>query len=289
MSIDPSRIRGFVAIALLACFAFVQAIAFGVISGSNFKSGFNLFSRAEDVQEGRKAAAEVEKQLPLVKDPEVFNYVNDLGKRLATVAPNNYDYPWTFKVVNSSDINAFALPGGFIYVNRGAIESAENEAELAGVVGHEEGHVVMRHSTHRASELILAQYPLALMGGALGQGGALGALAKIGIGFSANSILLHNSRGAEAQADQVGAYICYHAGYDPRSMAQFFETIEKRYPQRTLEFFSDHPNPEHRIERIDAEIPELGPPRQWRSDSSEFRAIKEKLSKMPPAPKPKSS
>jgi len=287
MRVQPKRICGLLLALLLGCFGFMQEMAFGVISATNFKPGFNLFSRAEDIQEGRNAAAQVDKQMPLINDAVVLNYVNELGRRLATVSPNNYDYAWTFKVVNSSDINAFALPGGFIYINRATIESAENEAQLAGVVAHEEGHVVMRHSTHRASELVLAQFPLALLGGALGQGGALGALAKMGIGFGANSILLKNSRSVEAQADQVGAYICYHAGYDPHAMPQFFEIIQKKYPQRTLEFFSDHPNPERRIEKVDAEIPELGPPRQWRPDTAEFRTVRDRLSKMPAAPKAK--
>jgi beta-barrel assembly-enhancing protease len=183
-------------------------------------------------------------------------------------------------VVNSSDINAFALPGGFIYVNRATIEAAENEAQLAGVIAHEEGHVVMRHSTHRASEIALAKFPLAIIGGL-----SSSQLTQLGIGFGLNSILLHNSRGAEAQADQVGAYIMYHSGYDPHAMAQFFEIIQKKYPQKTLEFFSDHPNPEHRIEKVDAEIPELGPTRDWRKDSPEFHAIKERLLRLPPAPK----
>ena len=163
MRVQPKRICGLLLALLLGCFGFMQEMAFGVISATNFKPGFNLFSRAEDIQEGRNAAAQVDKQMPLINDAVVLNYVNELGRRLATVSPNNYDYAWTFKVVNSSDINAFALPGGFIYINRATIESAENEAQLAGVVAHEEGHVVMRHSTHRASELVLAQFPLALL------------------------------------------------------------------------------------------------------------------------------
>jgi len=142
---------------------------------------------------------------------------------------------------------------------------------------------VMRHGTHRASEIALAKFPVAILGGALGSS----QLAQLGLGFGLNSILLHNSRSAEAQADQVGAYTAYHAGYNPRAMAEFFEIIEKKYPQRTVEFFSDHPNPEHRIQKVDAEIQELGPPRQWRPENPEFRATKERLLRMPAAPKPK--
>src|SRR3989442_5811017 len=122
-------------------------------------------------------------------DAEVGGYVSDLGGRLGACSPNNRsEYVWLFKVVNSRDINAFALPGGYIYLNRGAIEAAQNEAQLAGVIAHEEGHVVMRHGTHQASEMMLAQAPLAILGGALCQGGSwLSRLAEYGIGFGVKS------------------------------------------------------------------------------------------------------
>lgn len=252
-----------------------------------FKPGWNFFSPQQDVQVGRENAAQVDKQLPVLRDAEVERYVNDLGRQLAAYAPNNRsEYVWQFKVVNSRDINAFALPGGFIYVNRGTIEAAEDEAQLAGVIAHEEGHVVMRHGTHQASTMMLAQAPLSIVGGLLGQGGSLmGQLAQFGVGLGVNSVFLHNSRGVESQADQVGTYILYHAGYDPHAMAQFFEIIEKKYPQRTIQFFSDHPNPENRIQKVDAEIPELGPARPWKTDSPEFQSVKRRLLGMPAPPK----
>ncbi len=253
-----------------------------------FKPGFNLFSPKEDIEVGRDGSAQADKQLPLVTDSEVGQYVNDLGRRLAAVAPLNSDYPWQFKVVNSKDINAFALPGGFIYVNRGAIEAAEDEAQIAGVMAHETGHVVLRHGTHQASQMMLAQAPLAILGGLLGQSSSLASqLAQMGIGFGVNSILLKNSRSAESQADEVGTYILYHAGYDPRAMVQFFKIIEQKYPQRTVEFFSDHPNPENRIQKVDAIIPQLGPSREGKTDSPEFEAVKKRLLAMAPPPKGK--
>jgi len=256
----------------------------------SFQPGFNLFSPAQDVEMGRKASAEISSKLPLIRDRQVVVYISDLGKRLAAVAPGkpqNLKYDWTFHVVNSSDINAFALPGGFIYVNRGAIEAAQNEAQLAGVLAHEEGHVVMRHGTHQASEMLLAQAPLAILGSLLGQSSSLASqLAQLGLSFGVNSILLRNSRSAESQADQVGTYILYHAGYDPHGMAQFFQIIQKKYPQRTIQFFSDHPNPVNRIRNVDEEIPRLGPKKNWKMDSPEFEVIKKKLERMPPAPKP---
>jgi predicted Zn-dependent protease len=257
-----------------------------------FKPGWNMFAPQQDVQVGRENAAEVEKQLPMLKDAEVERYVNELGRRLSAFAPNNRpDYVWQFKVVNSGDISAFALPGGFIYVNRATIEAAKDEAQLAGVMAHEEGHVVMRHGTHQASQRVLAQVPLSILGGILGQSGSLmGQLAAMGLGVGVGSIFLKNSRGMEAQADQVGTYILYHAGYDPHAMAQFFETIEKKYPQGNsgvVQFLSDHPNPGNRIKSVDEEIPQLGPERQWKTDSPEFEAVKKRVQAMPPPPKPR--
>lgn len=280
---ERMALAGFVLLALIP----VTGLA---VERVKFKPGFNLFSPQQDVEVGRKAAQDADKQLPLITDPEVVRYVNDLGKKLVKYEPVEADYPWTFKVVNSQDINAFALPGGFIYVNRGAIESAEDEAQLAGVMAHETGHVVMRHGTHQASQAMIAQMPLAILGGMLGQSSSLvGQLAQMGIGFGVNSVLLHYSRSAESQADEVGTYVLYHAGYDPHAMAQFFEIIQKKYPQRTLQFFSDHPNPENRIKNVDEEIPRLGPPLPGggKTDSPEFEAVKKKLLAMPPPPKEK--
>jgi Zn-dependent protease with chaperone function len=277
--------KKFVALLLLAWLVLPTSLTAQEL---RFRPGFNLFSHQQDIQLGRDASADVDKQLPLIKDAEVTRYVSDLGRKLAGFAPGDTDYPWTFKVVDSQDINAFALPGGFIYINRGVIEAADNEAQLAGVMAHEIGHVVMRHGTHQATQRVLAQVPLAILGGFLGQGSSLTAqLAQMGIGFGVNSIFLKNSRGAEAQADEVGTYILYHADYDPHAMAQFFGIIQKKYPQRTLAFFSDHPNPENRIRDVDALIPRLGPAREWKNDSAAFQATKKRVLRMPPPPKAK--
>jgi predicted Zn-dependent protease len=277
---------------LILALAAISPVLLYAVERLNFRPGFNLFSPAEDVQVGQKASSEVNSQLPLIRDPQVVRYVNELGRRLATVAPNKpsgMKYAWTFNVVNSSDINAFALPGGFIYVNRGAIEAAQDEAQIAGVIAHEEGHVVMRHGTHQASEIMLAQAPLSILAGLLGQSSSLGSdLAQLGISFGVSSILLRNSRSAESQADEVGTYILYRAGYDPYGMAQFFQIIQQKYPQRTIQFFSDHPNPGNRIRNVDEEIPKLGPKKNWKTDSPEFEAVKQRLQHMPPAPKPAS-
>lgn len=286
------RIRGKGIVFLMLAAMAISPVLLYAVGELNFKPGFNLFSPAQDVELGRKASGEINSQVPLIKDRQVVNYVNQLGKRLTQFAPNQsraVKYDWTFHVVNSPDINAFALPGGFIYINRGAIEAAQDEAQIAGVIAHEEGHVVMRHGTHQASEMMLAQAPLSILAGLLGQSSSLASqLARLGINFGVNSIFLRNSRSAEAQADEVGTYILYHAGYDPHAMAQFFEIIQKKYPQQTIQFFSDHPNPGNRIKNVDREIPLLGPKRKWKKDSPEFEAIKRKLQNMPrPKPAPK--
>jgi len=255
-----------------------------------FKPGWNVFSPKDDIQLGRQAAAQNDKALPLIDDADVLNYVSSLGRRLAVVAPNNEGYPFTFRVVNSPDINASALPGGFIYVNRATVEGAQDEAQLAGVIAHEEGHVVMRHATQRATELLLPQLGLSVLEGWLGQGSGLGGrLTEMGVNFLVGSALLKYSRDEESQADAVGAYILYHAGYDPRAMTQFFEIIQQKYPQRTTEYFLDHPVPEHRMQKVEEEIPHLGPPlANPKTDSPEFHAAKERLLHLPapPAPEP---
>jgi Peptidase family M48 len=281
LNMKPSKILGWV----FAVSLFVSASpALGVENGYHLdlKPGFNFFSKAQDIAAGKDAASKVEQQLPMLNDPQVLEYINNLGHYLVKFEPLPADYPWSFKVVNTKDINAFALPGGFIFINRGAIEAAENEAQLAGVIAHETGHVVMRHGTHQASQKLLAEAPLSILGGLMGESGNLmGQLAQMGLGFGANSILLHNSRSAESQADEVGTYVLYHAGYDPHAMAQFFQIIEKKYPTQTIQFFSDHPIPGNRIQAVDAEIPKLGPPIQGKTDSPEFESIKKRLLSMP--------
>lgn len=276
----------------VVCLSMAGGVALGVeaAKGLNLKPGFNLFSKQQDIEAGKEAAAEADKQLPLLNDPETLRYINDLGKRLTQFEPLPADYPWSFKVVNTKDINAFALPGGFIYVNRGAIESAENEAQLAGVIAHETGHVVMRHGTHQATERIAAEVPLAILGGLLGQSSSLmSQLSEMVVNVGVSSLFLHNSRSAEAQADAVGTYVLYHAGYDPHGMAQFFTIIEKKYPatatqSRAAQFFSDHPDPGNRIQAVDAEIPQLGPAIQGKQDSPEFQAVKRRVLGMPAPP-----
>ena len=269
----------------LAWLALLPCLAWG-IDKPDFKPSYNFYSPQEDAQLGKESSAQVDRQLPLMNDPEALKYLNGLGKRLVGFAPNNRpEYVWQFRIVNSTEINAFALPGGYIYVNRGVFEVAEDEAQLAGVLAHESGHVVMRHGTHIASQAVLAQGGMAILTNILGQSDSLTSqLAQLGLGLGVDSLLLKNSRTAETQADEVGAYILYQAGYDPHAMVQFFQIIARKYPQRTAQFFSDHPNPENRIKDVDTEIAQLGPLRGTKTDSLEFQGIKQDLAAIAPPP-----
>jgi beta-barrel assembly-enhancing protease len=253
---------------------------------TRLKPGFNIFSPAQDVELGQQNSREAEKQLPMLNRPMVDDYLDRLGKRLARYAPGE-KYPYQFKCVNDATINAFALPGGFLYVNRGLIEAADNEAELAGVIGHEIGHVALRHGTNQASKAQPAQALLAVLSGALGNKSTGALIAQLGSSFAVNSILLKYSRDDERQSDLIGAQILYDAGYQPRQMATFFEKLEKGGSgNRGLAFFSSHPNPENRIVKINDEISKLGPlDNNTNVDSNEFQRIKKYLKSLPPPPK----
>jgi len=273
------------AIALVASLALLVApVAWA--ERTHLKPGFNLFSPQQDVQIGQQVSRDAERQLPMLNDSRVDNYLNNLGRRLAAHAPGER-YPYQYKCVNSGEINAFALPGGFIYINRGVIEAADTEAQLAGVMAHETSHVALRHGTNQASKAYVAQVPLALLGGALGSNSVGAVLAQLGAGFALNSVFLKYSRTDETQADVLGTQILYDSGYDPRAMAQFFEKIQAESKGRNQpEWFASHPSPDHRIERVDEEIDKLGgPPRGYRTDSPEFQQIKRYVQSLPAPPK----
>jgi beta-barrel assembly-enhancing protease len=242
--------------------------------------GFNAYSPQQDVQLGKQVAAEADAQLPMLPDSsEVSRYVSALGQKLARQLPSN-PFQFNFRVVNQKEINAFALPGGPVRVNLGTIQSADNEAQLAGVIAHEIAHVYMRHSTRNASKQAIASIPLQVVGAMLGDGVG-GQLARLGIQFGAGSIFLKYSRDAESEADRVGAKIMYEAGYDPRAMAQFFEKLEGETAKGGPQFLSDHPNPGNRAGAVMEEISAL-PPRDFTKNTPQFQRIKELALQMHP-------
>jgi hypothetical protein len=250
---------------------------------TQLKPPWNVFSPQTDIQEGKQYASQAEKQVALCNDPKVDAYLTQLGLKLVSKLPTNgVDYPWEFHCVNDKEINAFALPGGYVFLNRGVIEVADNESQLAGVMAHELSHVALRHGTAQASKASLAQGAAGIFAGIFG-GSRGGALLTQGVALGAGSLLLHYSRSAETQADVLGTQVLYDTGYDPRAMAQFFEKLEaetkgKNPPQ----FFSDHPNPENRLARVDDEVAKLGgPPANAKRDSVEFEAIKREVLALP--------
>jgi hypothetical protein len=252
---------------------------------TQFKPGWDIYSPQDDIQLGKQIAVDAERQLQSCNAPKVDAYLTKLGwKLIAKLPTGGVSYPWEFHCVNDKEINAFALPGGYVFVNRGAIEISGDEAQLAGVMAHELAHVVLRHGTAEATKAQAAQGFVGLLGAILGgnAGGTL--LTELGK-FSAGGVLLRYSRSAETQADVMGTQVLYDAGYDPRALAQFFEKIEADSKGKNPpEFFSDHPSPEHRVERVQEEIAKLGGmPAKMNRDSPEFEAIKKDVMALPVA------
>ncbi len=216
-------------------------------------SGFNLFSLQQDVDLGRQSAAEIEKQVPLLNDARTNRYLTSIISRLAAQSPGT-KFPYTIKAVNATEVNAFSLPGGPMYVNRGLINTAHNEAELAGVLAHEMSHVILRHGTEQASKAYLGQAGLSLLGGLVGKRGSTSSqiINAVG-GFGLNAAFLKFSRSDEYEADALGAELMAKAGWDPVAMATMFATLRSeqgRDPGKLEQFFSSHPPPADRETRI---------------------------------------
>lgn len=232
--------------------------------------GNTSISRDQQQQLGFQAATEVYKQIPVLPDnsPET-QYVRQLGQRLVATIPTQYSWPFEFHVVAQKEINAFALPGGQMFVNIGTITAAANEAQLAGVMAHEMSHVYMQHSAKQMQKAQLTQGLAGLAGAILGsKGGALGSLAQAGVQVGAGVVMLKYSRTDEAQADEVGAMILYRAGYNPQAMVDFFKTLESQGGSGP-QFLSDHPNPGNREAAIRREI-QRWPPKKYQSSRSAF-------------------
>jgi len=236
-------------------------------------------SKQQQEQLGLQAAAQVYKQMPVLPDSSpVTQYVQQLGKKLERVIPANHSWPYQFHVIPAADINAFALPGGQIFVNLATIQAAANEAQLAGVMAHEMSHVYMQHSAKQAPKQEIAQVIAGIAGAVLG-GSTAGNLAKLGIQFGAGTMLMKYSRADEAQADAVGAIIMYKAGYNPKAMADFFTTLEKKYGNGGPQLLSDHPNPGNREQAIDNEIKQW-PSEKYVNNSPQFATAKKEAAGM---------
>lgn len=250
------------------------------------RSGFNVFSVDQDLEIGKQSAAQVEREVPMLSDAIAQQYVSALGARLAAQAPGP-KFPYQFRVANRADINAFALPGGFIYVHRGLLQQVRSEGELAGVLSHEIAHVALRHPTNQASKAYLAQAGLGVLAGRLGSGESkTGSIVNAIGGFGMNTLFLKFSRSAESQADIVGSQIMARAGYDPVEMATFFAYLGQQAggnPGKVARFLSDHPAPADREARVRQEANLLKATRRTAPIGS-LAAVQTRLRRLAPAP-----
>lgn len=244
------------------------------------KPGWNLFSPEQDVEMGKEAVPGIEQEVIVVDDPALTKYIANIGRRLVDVAPGA-EYPYTFKVIADPNINAFALPGGPIYVNSGLITSAKNEAQLASVMAHEVGHVALRHGTNRVSKAYLFQIPAMLAGGMLQKKGGMAAMmSQLGIGLGLNSLFMKYSRKAEKDSDILGVRMLSDVGYEPMEMSRFFGILEESYGGKAPpQFFSSHPNPGNRKNYIADETQYLPQRNYTVGNARDFRKMQQRAEK----------
>jgi Zn-dependent protease with chaperone function len=260
-------------VALVMCFTVATLLA-SVAAPELPDPGRAPISKPEQEKLGMQAATEVYKQMPVLPDssPQT-QYIRKIGQRLVAVIPQQYTWPYEFHVVQEKDINAFALPGGQMFVNIGTITAADNEAQLAGVMAHEMSHVYMQHSAKQMEKAQWTQGLAGLAGAILGGSSSIWAgLARAGIQIGAGTVMLKYSRTDEAQADHVGAIIMYKAGYNPMAMADFFKKLAAQGGSGP-QFLSDHPNPGNRETAIQQEIANW-PQRNYLTDTRAFQAAK---------------
>jgi hypothetical protein len=245
----------------------------------------NKYTPEQDVQLGQEAAEEVRREYPIINDERLDSYLDELGRRLVAVAPpelNNPAFEYSFTPVNLKDINAFALPGGPMFVNRGMFDAAATEGEVVGVMAHELAHVLLRHGTANATK---AQgFQLGALAGAIAGaviGGGWGEAIAQGSQFGLGTWLLKYSREYEKQADLLGSQLMARAGYDPRDLAHMFETIQKEGNGAPPQWLSSHPNPGNRSQYIAQEASQLQIAR--RADDSGFEPAKRRFASLPPA------
>jgi hypothetical protein len=276
---------------LRVCVILFAGVAFAARKpGDPLKPGFNLFSRQDDIKVGQENAKQVLQQYEVVRSPFLQEYVQRMGQKLAAMPEAKQSgFDFSFTVLNVDEINAFALPGGPMFIYTGLLKAVDNEAQLAGVMGHEMSHVILRHATHEATKANGIQLALGGLGALLGGGDSTaGKLAQAGLGLGGNSLILKFSRDAESEADALGAHLMSEAGYDPVQMAKFFEKLsgDRQNGQFLTKFMSDHPDPGNREAAIQAEMKTL-PARKYGADSGQFARVKKEVAALPaPTKKP---
>ena len=275
--------RRFLGLCLLCCLVSLSALAGDDkekdpddIGNRDVGKGLNWYSMDKEIALGKQLAQQVERQAKIINDPVIAEYVNRVGQNL--VRNSDAKVPFTIKVIDSEEVNAFALPGGFFFVNSGLILKADTEAELAGVMGHEIAHVACRHGTRRATRAEVAQLatvPLIFMGGWAGYGIRQAAMVMIPISF------LQFSQANEREADMLGLQYMYKTGYDPEAFVDFFEKIEsleKKKPGTVSKLFSTHPPTDDRIVAAQKEIQTMLKERpEYVVTTSEFNDVKARL------------
>ena len=230
----------------------------------------------KEVRQGREAAAEVDRQAKFIDDPLITEYVNRVGQNI--VLHSDAKVPFTIKVIDSDEVNAFALPGGFFYVNKGLLLAADNEAELAGVMAHEIAHVAARHAVENQAKASLLEY--AALGASIFIGGIPGMIYQNTAGIGLLGIFMKFSRGAEEEADKLGVQYMYAAGYDPGAMATMFEKLEaknKKKPGFISRAFATHPAPPDRRTAALALAARFPEHEEYMISSSEFQRVKNRL------------
>jgi predicted Zn-dependent protease len=243
-------------------------------------AGITLVSVQQEIDIGREANAQVRKQTAELRDPQVTAYIARVGQRLARAAPGA-TYPYTFSVADYREINAFSLPGGPVWINRGVLHAATSESQVAGVLAHEIAHIAERHAADQLTKTMLAKWSLSVLGAMLGNTGGAGT-AQIAGALLTNGVFLKFSRDDEREADRVGLQIMTKAGWDPRGMVELFEVLrreQQRDPGAVEVFFSTHPSPQDRIAALTAATARS---RGGVRDTAQFRAVKARVLKLPP-------
>ncbi len=237
----------------------------------------SLVSVEQEIAIGKEANAQVRKDVPEVGDAQAAAYIRGIGQRLVRAAPGP-KYPYSFTMADYREINAFALPGGPVWINRGVLHTATSESQVAGVLAHEVAHIAQRHAADQLTKATVANLGLGLLGAVLGNGGGAGA-AQMAAGFLTNGVFLKFSRDDEREADQVGLQILRKAGWDGRGMVELFQLLQREQqtnPGSVATFFSSHPSPQDRIGRLQGLAGSGGT-----RDSREFQAMRTRLMRMP--------
>jgi len=261
---------------------FGTAVTLAMALGSGTLAAFQLLSVQDEIQMGRDAQTALVRELPQVRDPAVRAYVSNLGRELAGYA-SGADYPYSFSTADDPDLNAFALPGGPIWINRGVLDVAENEAQVAGVLAHEIAHVAGRHSARQMTKSLWTTGLLYVVGMAVSNADDWRANAiNLGAALAGGTMMMKFSRNDEKAADRDGVALLEQAGYDPRGLLEFMELLDAkqtRTPNAVVKFFSTHPAPRDRVRNLTSLLDTHA--QNGRRDSPEFERTKRRLAQLP--------